>query len=284
MTSNETAQGAYKTGEYAITKQDLTRASLSIGALGMEFSWTYANQMGLAFGMMVKKMLKKIYHDDPQGYAAALERHTAFFNITVCLAPFVGGIAMSMEERIAKGELPPESVNDIKAALMGPLSGIGDAIFLTTIRVVAAGIAISLASQGNVLGPILFLLIFNIPHWTIRYILTQKSYELGHRILDAMTENGIIEKISLCAGILGMMVIGAMTSSMISISTPLVFNMANGVTLELQTVLDEILPNLLPLVTMLVVAWLLRKNVKVVPLIFGILAFGIVFNLLGIIV
>ena len=35
---------------------------------------------------------------------------------------------------------------------------------------------------------------------------------------------------------------------------------------------------------LLVVAWLLRKNVKVVPLIFGILAFGIVFNLLGIIV
>lgn len=59
MTSNETAQGAYKTGEYAITKQDLTKAALSIGALGMEFSWTYANQMGLAFGMMVKKMLKR---------------------------------------------------------------------------------------------------------------------------------------------------------------------------------------------------------------------------------
>ena len=31
---------------------------------------------------------------------------------------------MSMEERIAKGEMPAESVNDIKAALMGPLSGI----------------------------------------------------------------------------------------------------------------------------------------------------------------
>ena len=38
MTSNETTQAsAYKTGEYAITKQDLTKAALSIGALGMEF-------------------------------------------------------------------------------------------------------------------------------------------------------------------------------------------------------------------------------------------------------
>lgn len=137
--------------------------------------------------------------------------------------------------------------------------------------------------QGNVLGPILFLLVFNIPHWAIRYILTFKGYELGHRVLDMMAESDIIEKISLCAGILGMMVIGAMTCDMISVSTPLVFNMANEVTLEVQAVLDEILPNLLPLLTMLGVAELLKRKVKVIPLIFGLLAFGIVFNLLGII-
>ena len=80
-----------------------------------------------------------------------------------------------------------------------------------------------------------------------------------------------------------MMVIGAMTCDMISVSTPLVFNMANEVTLEVQAVLDEILPNLLPLLTMLGVAELLKRKVKVIPLIFGLLAFGIVFNLLGII-
>ena len=106
MTSNETTQSAYKTGEYAITKQDLTKAALSVGALGMEFSWTYANQMGLAFGMMVKNMLKKIYHNDPQGYAAALERHTAFFNITVCLAPFVGASRCPWRSALPRARCP----------------------------------------------------------------------------------------------------------------------------------------------------------------------------------
>ena len=98
-----------------------------------------------------------------------------------------------------------------------------------------------------------------------------------------MAENNIIEKISLCAGILGMMVIGAMTCSMISVTTPLVFNMANGVTLTLQDTLDEILPNMLPLASVFIVATLLRRKVKIIPLLFGLLAFGIVFNLLGII-
>ena len=40
MTSNE-SKSVYKTGEHAITKDDLVKSALNIGALGMEFSWTY---------------------------------------------------------------------------------------------------------------------------------------------------------------------------------------------------------------------------------------------------
>ena len=124
MTSNEamvSGQGvAQEENPYKITKKDLIRSSLNVGALGMEFSWTYYKQMNLAFCLMVAGMLKKIYHGRPDDYAAALHRHAAFFNITVQFAPFVGGIAMAMEERVARGEIEPESVNDVKAALMGP--------------------------------------------------------------------------------------------------------------------------------------------------------------------
>lgn len=275
MTSNETAQGAYKTGEYAITKQDLTKAALSVGALGMEFSWTYANQMGLAFGMMVKKMLKKIYHDDPSGYAAALERHTAFFNITVCLAPFVGGIAMSMEERIAKGEMPPESVNDIKAALMGPLSGIGDAIFLTTIRVVAAGIAISLASQGNVLGPILFLLLFNVPQYFLRVWGIHKGYEIGVSLLETAEQSGITDKVIKAAGIIGMMVVGSMTCGMFWATLAVEFGSGDEVT-TLQSVLDGIMPGMLGLAFMGLYYFLLKKKVSPMILILATMVLGVV--------
>ena len=54
-------------------------------------------------------------------------------------------------------------------------------------------------------------------------------------------------------------------------------------TLTLQETLDEILPNMLPLASVFIVATLLRRKVKIIPLLFGLLAFGIVFNLLGII-
>lgn len=274
MTSNEN-KSAYKSGEYAITKDDLVKSSLSIGALGMEYSWTYANQMGLAFGLMVNKMLKKIYHDDPAGYAAALERHTAFFNITVSLAPFVGGIAMSMEERIAAGELPPESVNDIKAALMGPLSGVGDAIFLTTIRVVAAGIAISLAAAGNILGPIIFLLLYNVPQYIVRVWGVVKGYELGVSLLERAQESGVMDKVIKGAGIVGMMVVGSMTCGMFWATLALEFGSGDSVT-SLQSVLDGIMPGMLGLAFLGLYYWLLGKKVSPVVLILGTMLLGVV--------
>ncbi len=280
MTSNET-KSVYKSGENAITKDDLVKSALNIGALGMEFSWTYVNQMGLAFGLMVKKMLKKIWHDDPAGYAAALERHTAFFNITVALAPFVGGIAMSMEERIKAGELPPESVNDVKAALMGPLSGVGDAIFLTTIRVVAAGIAVSMAAEGNPLGPILFLLIFNVPQYILRVWGIVKGYELGVGLLDAASESGIMDKLIKGAGIVGMMVVGSMTCSMFWATLAVSFGSGEEVTM-LQDVLDSIMPGMLGLGCMGIYYWLLGKKIHPSLLILGTMVVGVVGVYLGI--
>lgn len=280
MTSNE-SKSVYKTGEHAITKDDLVKSALNIGALGMEFSWTYVNQMGLAFGLMVKKMLKKIWHDDPAGYAAALERHTAFFNITVALAPFVGGIAMSMEERIKAGELPPESVNDVKAALMGPLSGVGDAIFLTTIRVVAAGISVSMAAEGNPLGPILFLLIFNVPQYILRVWGIVKGYELGVGMLDAASESGIMDKLIKGAGIVGMMVVGSMTCSMFWATLAVSFGSGEEVTM-LQDVLDGIMPGMLGLGCMGIYYWLLGKKIHPSLLILGTMVVGVIGVYLGI--
>ena len=139
--------------ENKITRSDLVRSAVNVGSLGMEFSWTYYKQMNIAFCLMVANMLKKIYAGRPDDYAEALHRHCAFFNITVQFAPFVGGIAMAMEEKVARGEIEPESVNDVKAALMGPLSGIGDSVFLSTLRVVAAAVGISLCQAGNPSAP-----------------------------------------------------------------------------------------------------------------------------------
>lgn len=277
MTSDTTKP---EVDEYAITHQDLVRSALSVGSLGMEFSWTYANQMGIAFGLMIMKMLKKIYHDDPEGYAKALERHVAFFNITVQIAPFVGGIAISMEEKIAKGELEPESVNEVKAALMGPLSGIGDSVFLTCLRVVAAAIGISLCQAGNPAGPFAFLLIYNVPAFWLRIWGVQKGYDVGVGLLTGAEKSGLMDSIMQITGIVGCMVIGSMTKDMFWATLSVEFGVGETAT-SLQAVLDNIMPGLVGLGFMGLYYWLLSKKISPVWIILGTMVFGVIAAFFG---
>ena len=81
------------------------------------------------------------------------------------------GIVASMEEENAKNpdDFDTSTITSIKTALMGPLAGIGDSMFWGTLLVIGIGVGASLAKEGNILGPFLFLLIFNVPNFLLRY-------------------------------------------------------------------------------------------------------------------
>ena len=237
--------------ERLITRKDMIKMSCSAGALGMEYSWNYPRQMHLAFCMMINNCLKKIYKDDPEGYAAALTRHVGFFNVTPQFAPFVGGVAVSMEERVAKGEIDGSAVDSVKSALMGPLSGIGDSIFLGCIRVIAVAVGVSLAKQGNILGPILYFLIYNIPAFALRILGAIKGYEWGFQFLAKAEKSGLMDKIMYAAGIVGIMVIGAMSKDMFYATIPLKIGTGKTAT-TIQEILDGIMPGMLGLILIIV--------------------------------
>ena len=216
--------------------------------------------------------------------ATALKRHLEFFNITPHVSTFVGGITLAMEEMNATQEdFDSSSINAVKAALMGPLSGIGDSLLLGTLRVLAIGIGTSLAMQGNILGPILFLLIFNVPAFVLRYICAMKGYELGATYLEKIQSSGLMEKFMLAAAILGVMVIGGMTNELVVVSTPLVIGSGESAT-KIQDILNGIMPGMLALATTGIYYKLLQKKVNVLWLIIGTAIIGIVcaqFGILG---
>lgn len=238
--------------------------ALSPGALGMEYSWNYQKQMSVPFCLMLAPMLKKIYRNDPEGYSDSLARNLEFFNVTHYLAPFVGGIVLSMEELVAKSELKPEAVSQVKTALMGPISGIGDAFFLNTLRVVCAGIGVSLSLSGSLFGPIVFLLAFNIPAFACRIFGARVGYHLGVSFLSKVQESGMMSKVMTAAGIVGIMVIGSMTVSMTSVSIPIAFGSGESIA-TIQSVLDGIMPGMLALVAL--VAYYIALSKKVSPMV-----------------
>lgn len=238
---------------------------------------------GFAYSMM--PFINKFYADNKEERAAALSRHSQYFSTTIPCASFIMGIAASMEkENAQRPDFDVESINAIKTSLMGPLAGIGDSLFWGVWRVVTAGLAINFANSGNIFAPLLFLILFNIPNYLLRYYGGFLGYSLGSKYIEKLYANGLIEILTKAASILGLIMVGAMTINMIHFKMDLVFSMKGEEVMNVQKVLDDIFKGLIPLLLTLVSFKLLsKKKVSVIGLIFLIMVLGVVLSLLGIV-
>ncbi|MEX9232398.1 PTS system mannose/fructose/sorbose family transporter subunit IID [Citrobacter cronae] len=276
MISEDDRQQADTAGE--VTARDLRRVFWR--SFMMEFSWNYERQMNLAFAYTLIPVLKKLY-TRKEDLAQALKRHLAFFNTTPHIVTLILGITVAMEEKNSQQKgMDATSIDNVKASLMGPLAGIGDSFFWGTLRLIATGIGTSLALKGNILGPILFLLVFNVPHILVRWLFTRWGYVLGTGVLQRIQQSGMMESLTYGASIIGLMVVGAMTASMIDITIPITFGTGEAKT-HVQDIINDIMPCLLPLVSFAIVYWLLGKKVKPLTIIGGIALVGILGSWIG---
>ena len=75
----------------------------------------------------------------------------------------VVGLTASLEEARANGEaIDDETINGLRAGLMGPLAGLGDSIIVGTFIPILLGIALGLSKGGSVLGPLFYVVVWNL--------------------------------------------------------------------------------------------------------------------------
>ena len=227
-----------------ITKKDFNKVFWLSFILQANF--TYAKMQGVGFCVAIQHVLRKIWPED-EDYQKALQRHLAPFNMTVAPSPLIMGIAIAMEEQ-AKEEkdFDFESINAVKVALMGPLSGVGDAFFWGIIKLLASALALGFAQQGNVIAPFVLLTVFNVPNFLTRWYGLKIGYERGQEFLAELEGSGKLQLLTYCAGILGMVSAGCMIAMWCSITCPLTFTVG-GAEFVIQDTLDEVFPCLLPL-------------------------------------
>ncbi len=258
------------------TKSTISNRSLRwvfLRSLALEANFNFESWQNTGFAFSIIPVLKKLY-PIREKMAEALKRHLQFFNTTAHGSTLILGITAAMEEQNSQQEnFDQESINTVKTGLMGPLAGVFDSLFWGTLKVIAAGVGISLAINGNFLGPILFLLIFNIPHILLRYNLTFIGYNTGNKFLQNLAKSNIMDKLTTGASILGLMVIGAMPATLMPISTPLKIGTSDS-QVAVQGILDQLAPGLLPLALTFLAFYLVRKNVKTTWLLLGVLLLG----------
>ena len=249
-------------------------------------SFNFERMQAIGFCVSLLPALRKVYKDDKPAMAAAMKRHLEFFNTQPFLATPIMGITAAMEEKKANGaDISDQTISGVKVGLMGPLAGVGDPIFWGTLRPVLAALGAGIALTGSIMGPLIFFLVFNAIRLATNWYGVMYGYSKGTELVDEMGGNKM-RFLTEGSSVLGLLVMGALVAKWTTVNMPLVLSSYTNsageqVTTTVQTILDSLMPGIVPLLMTFACMWLLRKNVNPLIIILGLFAKGIVGYAIG---
>ena len=246
MASNET--------ERILTKKDINR--LAFDSVLLQAAFNYERMQGCGFLLSQLPALKKIYKDDKEGLSGAMVDNLEFINTHPNLVGFLTGLLISMEE----AHEDRSTIRSLKVALFPALAGIGDAFFWFTLLPIVAGISSSLAMEGNIMGPLLFFLVY-VLIFAMRWFWTHLGYDLGVKAVSKIQATSTL--LSHAASVLGCTVIGGLIASYVSLNVQTEIHISDANIVNLQTdFFDKIFPNILPFAYVFFMYWLLNNVIK----------------------
>lgn len=260
------------------------RKKVSKKALRRSFTeWFYGNLTCFSqehmqtFGYMCAMLpvIEELY-DTKEEQKEAMQTYKAFFNTEPQIGSVVIGMTVGMEESKANGEdVDSETINSIRAGLMGPLAGIGDSMVVGTLIPILLGISLGMSTGGSPLGPIFYIIVWNLIAVLGMRFLYNLGYKLGGRAVEFLVgekANAIREAITM----IGTIVIGGVSATWVNIKTAVKFVNGKVTILDLQKTLDNIYPGLLTAAFVILCWWLMaKKNISpvIVMLILVVVAF-----------
>lgn len=226
------------------------------------FSQEHMQTFGYLTSML--PIVEELYKDKVE-QKEAMQTYTAFFNTEPQLGALVVGITAGLEEARANGDaVDSETINGMRAGLMGPIAGIGDSLVVGTLIPVLLGIALGLSKGGNPIGALFYILVWNVLIYGGMRFAYFKGYELGDKAVEFLVgpKGQALRK---AISVIGGMVIGAVAATWVSVTTSLELKNADGEAfLKLQEKIDGVYPGLLTAGFITLCWWLMAKK-KVSP-------------------
>ena len=232
----------------------------------LQASFNYERMQACGWLWGILPGLQKI-HTNKEDLKASMAHNLDFLNTHPFLVTFVMGIVLSLEQNKAD----TKTIRSVRISAAGPLGGIGDALFWLTLVPITAGLTANMAMEGQIIGAILFLLIFNIVQFIVRFGLMYWSYGLGTKAVTLLTANA--KEFTRAASILGIFVVGGLIANYGSTTVRLIVGETQ---INIQSLLDGVLPKLIPLLITLGIYALIKKGWTPVRCIVLILVVGIV--------
>jgi PTS system mannose-specific IID component len=162
-------------------------------SLFLQASWNPAGMQNLGLAYAVFPALQRLYPEQA-AREAAVRRHLVFFNTHPYVAAAIVGGVLFHEQRIARGEEPPDKVVAFKAALMGPLAALGDGFFWLSLRPAVGAVCAALVPVLDAWAAVLFLVLYNSVHLFLRARLYWLGLSLGDRLVEAVARANLPTK------------------------------------------------------------------------------------------
>lgn len=171
--------------------------------------YNYERLMGLGFCQAISAAVEKLF-SDPAEKANTLTRHMRFYNTENNWGAMILGATCALEEERAMGkDVSPDVIDSMKNALMGPLAGIGDSVTQSIVKVILLGVSINLATAGNVVGPVLYVVGFTAYALIVSYLSFFSGYRMGRGAVMKLLASDTTKNITDALKIVSMIVIGA---------------------------------------------------------------------------
>ena len=282
----------------------------------LQGSWNYERMQNGGWCYAMIPAIKKLY-STKEDQSAALKRHLEFYNTHPYVSAPIIGVTLALEEERANGApVEDQAIQGVKVGMMGPLAGVGDPVFWFTVRPILGALGASMALSGNIVGPLLFFVLWNVIRMAFLWYTQEFGYNVGSEIAKDLS-GGLLGKVTEIASILGMFIIGALVQRWVSITfTPVVSTVTQaegayidwaalpagsegiksaleqysalgptGLNVEkvttLQGNLDQLIPGLAAVLLTLLCCRLLKKGISPIAIILALFAVGIVGRLLN---
>ncbi len=245
-----------------------------------QVSWNYERMQALDYLYNMTHVLKKIYKK-PEELKEAYKTHLNFYNTNPNTHCFIQGMDVAIEDKEGPSSLP--TVTGIKAGLMGPLAGVGDAVFYTTLDVIVLAVGASLVLSGiweGMLLAVAYGLFVLVP---VRYYFIKQGYNSAMG-LAASTTTETLNKVTEFVGAIGLAIIGALIFLYVPIHTPLAYTtVVNGVkhVVVVQSLLNTIFPGLIPVAFAGTAYYLYRRKFSILKVLLIIFVIAWVLGALG---
>lgn len=264
-----------------LTKKDITRA-WRLWVTGIAMTTSTERLQTMSFCAAMTPILEKLYKTK-ESLSAALKRHLVFFNTSGNWGAIIPGAVVALEEQKANGaDIPDEAITGLKTGLMGPMAGIGDTMDWLTLGPILIALFLPSAMEGSWVAAIMPLILFTIPTTLVSYNFWHLGYRLGRDSFSRIFEGGLIEQFITGSSILGLFMMGALSATFVKVRTTLVLTSGEQ-QFVLQTILDRLMPGLLPLLTVVgVYVYIEKAGPKYTRVLLWLLGIGLVLGAVGV--